>query len=307
MSGYVGGMQGSYFSASDRAYASQQQHAPPMRGQLGSASSPAYSNQGGARTSYDDTHVHYGGAGATQLNASSYGARPGAAQPGMVQNAAGPATGANGADWRVQLADYASSRLKDEEMMRSQADLRAARTEIERLNNTVRQAQSRAAEDVRREQERLGSALRQTESSAEHQLRTLREAVKRRDEEYRRMWAEAMQRRDDEYRRMWADEKARVHQVVDEYRRRFEQDTTRLQEVVDEYRRRFTEESNLLKQMLDRSDHGANLSSAPLPTGMSTVPGMAQFNMNVGPYDSNQQQQFGNAQQNSQQMHVVPR
>ena len=31
-------------------------------------------------------------------------------------------------------------------MMRSQADLRAARTEIERLNNTVRQAQSRAAE-----------------------------------------------------------------------------------------------------------------------------------------------------------------
>jgi len=130
-----------------------------MRGQLGSASSPAYSSQGGARllspppvsrtralflcslsnlacqlsfrchyarllsqvsshahtrTSYDDTHVHYGGAGATQLNASSYGARPGAAQPGMVQNAAGPATGANGADWRVQLADYASSRLKDE-------------------------------------------------------------------------------------------------------------------------------------------------------------------------------------------------
>jgi len=130
-----------------------------MRGQLGSASSPAYSSQGGARllspppvsrtcalflcslsnlacqlsfrchyarllsqvsshahtrTSYDDTHVHYGGAGATQLNASSYGARPGAAQPGMVQNAAGPATGANSADWRVQLADYASSRLKDE-------------------------------------------------------------------------------------------------------------------------------------------------------------------------------------------------
>lgn len=207
----------------------------------------------GVRTSYDDMHVNYHAGGRAGMSVAG--------------------GGTTGADWRVQLADYASSRLKDEEMMRCQADLRAARAEIERLNNLLRQAQSRAADDVRREQERLGSALRQTESSAEHQLRTLREAVKRRDEEYRRMWAEAMQRRDDEYRRMWADEKARVHQVVDEYRRRFEQDTTRLQEVVDEYRRRFSEESNLLKQMLDRSDHGANLSSAPLPTGISTIPG----------------------------------
>lgn len=60
--------------------------------------------------------------------------------------------GGAGNDWRVQLADYASSRLKDEEMMRCQADLRAARAEIERLNNVVRQAQSRAADDIRREQ-----------------------------------------------------------------------------------------------------------------------------------------------------------
>jgi len=127
-----------------------------MRGQLGSASSPAYSNQGGARllspsrtralflcspfqilhanlvsdaimhdcsvksarTHTPEHHttirMYTTGVRGTQLNASSYGARPGAAQPGMVQNAAGPATGANGADWRVQLADYASSRLKDE-------------------------------------------------------------------------------------------------------------------------------------------------------------------------------------------------
>jgi len=186
-------------------------------------------------------------------------------------------SGQQGGDWRVQLADYASSRLKDEEMMRAQADLRTAKAEIDRLNNALRQSQTRAAEDLRREQERLGTALRQTESSAEHQLRTLREAVKRRDEEYRRMWAEAMQRRDDEYRRMWADEKARVQQVVDEYRRRFEQDTARLQEVVDEYRRRFAEESNLLKQMLDRSDSAVSLTTAPLPQGMPQVPGLGPF------------------------------
>eukprot|EP00960_Hanusia_phi_P076999 768636-Hanusia_phi.AAC.5 len=154
-----------------------------------------YGNRGGGiggagqRTSYDDSQVSYG---RNQL----------------------------GADWRVQLAEYASSRLKDEE----------AKAEIDRLNNALRQSQARASEDVRREQERLGAALRQTESSAEHQLRTLRDAVKRRDEEYRRMWAEAMQRRDDEYRRMWSDEKIRIQQVVDEYRRRMDQDVARLQE-----------------------------------------------------------------------------
>lgn len=66
--------------------------------------------------------------------------------------------GGAGNDWRVQLADYASSRLKDEEMMRCQADLRAARAEIERLNNVVRQAQSRAADDIRREQVHCAAA-----------------------------------------------------------------------------------------------------------------------------------------------------
>ena len=104
------------------------------------------------------------------------------------------------------------------------------------------------------------------------------------------MWAEAMQRRDDEYRRMWSDEKIRIQQVVDEYRRRTDQDVARLQEVycilprevltsccgeqvVDEFRRRCTEESNLLKQMLERSDAAASLTTAPLPNGMTNLPG----------------------------------
>jgi hypothetical protein len=45
----------------------------------------------------------------------------------------------------------------------------------------------------------------------------------------------------------------------------------------------------VVAQMLDRSDHGSSLSSAPLPTGMSTIPGLPPrlavsanvFNINV--------------------------
>jgi hypothetical protein len=79
--------------------------------------------------------------------------------PQTAHTAQGPAN--QGAEWRLQLAEYASSRLKDEEVMRLQADLRSARSEVERLNSTLRQAQARAADELRREQERLGSALRQ--------------------------------------------------------------------------------------------------------------------------------------------------
>ena len=107
-------------------------------GQAGSAYQMPTSSLVG--TSHDDLRVMYG-------------------RTSAQQTAQGPAN--QGAEWRLQLAEYASSRLKDEEVMRLQADLRSARSEVERLNSTLRQAQARAADELRREQERLGSALRQ--------------------------------------------------------------------------------------------------------------------------------------------------
>jgi hypothetical protein len=80
---------------------------------------------------------------------------------GRTMQQPAPAPTNTGAEWRLQLAEYASSRLKDEEVMRLQADLRSARSEVERLNGALRQAQARASDELRREQERLGSALRQ--------------------------------------------------------------------------------------------------------------------------------------------------
>lgn len=111
-------------------------------GTLGTTASSAYPlpTSSLVGSSHDDLRVMYGRTAAQQ----------------SVQ---GPAN--QGAEWRLQLAEYASSRLKDEEVMRLQADLRSARSEVERLNSTLRQAQARAADELRREQERLGSALRQ--------------------------------------------------------------------------------------------------------------------------------------------------
>lgn len=80
----------------------------PFPGSSGLGPGIGGSSQGpppGARTSHDDTFVPYG-------RNTGYGA--GAAGAGYGAGAS--EMGQQGGDWRVQLADYASSRLKDEEV-----------------------------------------------------------------------------------------------------------------------------------------------------------------------------------------------